>query len=197
MAWVKSEYAGEFAVLSTWIAVALPWTVSRTKDGPLQSVLFFFRFGIFEVQLRFPSKITFNGVPLEVERALAVVYSGTEVGGNFYLDVPPLAATFYDGTMALAYVAYTLGAVLLAGAFVLSLAVYLRESRVRSMLPMRYPRLTGYVLAAVTLFFTVSTVALAQGSVPMGLPIPVGLVVLAFLAAVLIRADLVDEPDAA
>jgi uncharacterized protein (TIGR04206 family) len=43
MAWVQSEYAGELAVISTWLVSLLPWSVSWIRIG-----------GVSAVSLRFP-----------------------------------------------------------------------------------------------------------------------------------------------
>jgi hypothetical protein len=34
MAWVKAEYAGELAVLATWLTALLPWSVSFLRRSP-------------------------------------------------------------------------------------------------------------------------------------------------------------------
>jgi hypothetical protein len=93
MVWVKSEYADELAVVVTWLSMVLPWSVAYTAGGPLGSHLAFVRISLFELQLRFPSEITFDGVPLDVAAALDVVYSGFQIAGNFYGTFPPCSTT--------------------------------------------------------------------------------------------------------
>lgn len=190
MAWVKAEYAPELAVLSTWLSMLLPWSVAYHTKGPLGSILVFVRFSVFELQLRFPSRVTFDGVPLDVARALDAVYSGFQVGGNFYVALPPAAALWYDGALAAANAVWTLAALALLAAFVLSLLVYTDESRTERF-PYPYPRLAGGLLGGATAALALATVLMGLEASTVGLPVPVGLVVMAVLSAVLLRVDIV------
>jgi hypothetical protein len=192
MVWVKSEYADELAVLATWLSMVLPWSVAYHTGGPLGSVLAFVRLPVFELQLRFPSEITFNGVPLDVARALDVQYSGWQLAGNVYGTIPPAAALAYDGTLALANAVWSIAAALVTVAFALSLAMYVREERTRARLPVAYPRLAGWLLLSAAAFLGVATALLFLERDVVGVPIPVGLVVVAALAVALVRAETVD-----
>jgi hypothetical protein len=200
MVWVKSEYADELAVLVTWLSMVLPWSVAYHTNGPLGSHLAFVRISVFELQLRFPSDITFDGVPLDVARALDVVYSGFQIGGNFYGTFPPLAALFYDGgptenarALLLGNAFWTLAAVLLVVAFGLSIAMYSRESATRARLPLSYHRIAGWLLIAASVCLAVATAWFYVARSTVGVPIPVGLVVVLALGVSLVRAETVDE----
>lgn len=196
MAWVKAEYAPELAVLSTWLSMFLPWSFAYHTKGPLGSVLVFVRFSVFELQLRFPSSITFGGVPIDVARALEQVYSGFQIGGNFYVALPPTAALDYSGALALANGIWTVAALALLLAFVLSLAVYTDESRTER-LPYPYPRLAGWLLGIATVVLALATGLMALAASTVGVPIPVGVIVMGVLSAVLLRVDIVDGDDTA
>lgn len=199
MVWVKSEYADELAVIVTWLSMVLPWSVAYNSKGPLGSHLAFVRVSIFELQLRFPSNITFNGVPLDVARALDVVYNGFQIGGNFYGSFPPTAALFYEGTnfeyagaLALGNAFWSLGGLCMLVAFALSIAMYRRENATRARLPIAYPRLAGWLLIAASVCLAVATAWFYVARSRVGIPIPVGLLVIIALGASLVTADTVD-----
>ena len=74
--WVKSEYAGELAVISAWVSMLVPWNIAFQTKAPFQSTVVFLRFALFELQFRFASQITINDTQgetgmLDVPRALA------------------------------------------------------------------------------------------------------------------------------
>jgi hypothetical protein len=199
MVWVKSEYADELAVVVTWLSMVLPWSVAYTAGGPLGSHLAFVRISLFELQLRFPSEITFDGVPLDVAAALDVVYSGFQIAGNFYGTFPPTAALFYDGNtfefadaLVLANAFWSLGAVCMLVAFALSLAMYSSQDATRARLPVAYPRLAGGLLIAASVLLAVATAWFYVARARVGIPIPVGLLVILALGASLVTVDTVD-----
>lgn len=195
MVWVKSELTDELAVVCTWLAMVVPWNVAYLTDGPLDSTVAFFRFGVLELQFRFPSEITLGGVPLDVAKALAVEYSGVQLAGSLYLTVPPAAALHHIGLLAVANAAWTVAAVIMAGLFGLSIAMYRREERTRSRLPMAYHRLVGWGLAVITVLLAVTTGLFYLERAIVGVPIPVGLVIVGLLAGVLLRAETVEDSD--
>jgi hypothetical protein len=161
--WVRSEYAGELAVLSAWIAVLLPWSVSLSRV--LGGNLLFVRFPLFEVQYR---------IGLPVGRAVGVVD-------------PLTAARIQAGTTAsVGYRAWLPGAVAFLVALLLSAAYYAREERVEAA-PVDAVRLMGVLLLAGSLVLGVATLALVDG-LP-GLTLPVGGPLTLALAVVLLVAD--------
>lgn len=193
MAWVKAEYAGELSVVATWLSMLLPWSVAWHTKGPLDSNLAFIRFSVFELQLRFPSQITFEGVPLDVARAIAITYSGVEIFGNFYATLPPAAALEYDGPLAWGNAVWTIAAVVLLIAFAVSLLMYRREEWTVDRLPYPYPRIAGILLGTATALLTIATVLIWFASAKVGTPIPIGILVMGALAFVLLRADIVED----
>jgi len=194
MTWVKAEYAPELAVLSTWLSMLLPWSVAYQSDGPLGSILVFVRFSVVELQLRFPSTITFDGVPIDVATALDQVYSGFQIGGNVYVALPPTAALEYSGSLALANGVWTVAAVVLVIAFALSVVVYADESKMQR-LPYPYPRLAGVCLGTATVTLALAAGLMALDASTVGIPVPVGVVVMGLLSAVLLRVDIVADTD--
>lgn len=194
--WVRSEYASELAVLSAWIAVLLPWNVAYQPNAPPedQASVYFFRFALFEIQFRRPWVVEVNGEVTEFVEPLDITHGGTQLFGNVYARLPTSAATFYDGTMGQASLLWTLAALAFAVAFALSLGLYVREDAVAAKLPVSEVRLMGGLLA-VGAVGTVGASALyltARDST--GIPIPVGALVVAVLAVVLLRTEEVD-PD--
>jgi uncharacterized membrane protein len=78
-------------------------------------------------------------------------------------------------------------------AFVLSLAMYRREDATRARLPVAYPRLAGGLLIAASVFLAVSTAWFYVARPRVGIPIPLGLLVIIALGASLVTADTVDS----
>jgi hypothetical protein len=192
MVWVDSEYTEEFGVLATWLSMIVPWSVTYFTDAPLQSIVAFVRVSVFELQLRFPSTITFDGVPLEVANALAAEYSGIQLFGNFYATVPPAAAIRYNGPLALANWAWTLAAVVMLLAFGLSVSMYVRTDNTRERLPRPYHRIAGTLLGLASVLSLIATVGMYLERDVVGVPIPVGVVIVGGLAVALLRAETVD-----
>lgn len=167
MVWVRSEYAGELAVLSAWLSAFIPWNVmlSSVAGG---SVLFV-RFPFVQVRYTY-------GVPFA---------SGVAV-------FDPLSAiSFQSGnTIAVAYQAWAVGAGIFAVAFCFSIAYYLAEDRVEA-LPLDPVRLMGALLGLSGLGFAAATYLLVTRGFP-GFPIPVGVVFLLVFAGVLLTIDRTD-----
>lgn len=161
--WVRSEYAGELAVLSAWIAALLPWSVTATRA--LGGSLLLVRFPLFEVQYRI-------GLPLG--RAVDVVD-------------PLSAASAQTGTTAATgYDVWTAGALVVAAALSLSLAYYAAEERLEAA-PLDPVRTMGLLLLGGSVLLGAATVSLF-GGFP-GLTVPVGVPLTAVLGVVLLLAD--------
>ena len=164
MAWVKSEYAGELAVLSTWLVAVAPWSVSVFGDGFTGVV---FRFLPFRLQYLFG---------LEVSNELTFLWvwdvAGTQ-GGNTVLaaDVGTAAAALF------------------AVGFALSVYYYLREESLETALPVDPVRVLGGVLGAVGLLTLAASVLLNLSGGFSGTTIPVGALVTPVLAGVLLTVD--------
>lgn len=196
MAWVKAEYADELAVVTTWLVALLPWSVSYTTDAPFESPVYFLRFPLFELQARFPADITANGQQLDVAAVLSEQYGGVALFGDVYLG-SPVAAVLGGPGAVLAYGLWTVAALLVAVAVVLSVGMYLREDAVSEWLPVNYVRLTGAVFAVAAVPLAAATVLFASSETAYGTPIPVGLVLMVAVAYLLLTADLASDAETA
>lgn len=147
MAWVKSEYAGEFAVLSTWLLALLPWGVSYSTIGGLSVVGF--RFLFFRVQYVFGAAI-----PGEKPFLWAWQVPGFE-------GTPELTLAARIGLAAAGVYLVPLG---------VSVAYYAAERRVEA-LPVDPVRLLGGLLALVAVAVSAAAAVLVRYQA--GLVVPV------------------------
>ncbi|WP_435185006.1 DUF7549 family protein [Halobellus sp. EA9] len=165
MVWVRSEYAGELAVVSTWLAALIPWNVTYSSDVSGGAVLFV-RFPFFQVRYAF-------GVPLA--RRVAV-------------SDPLSAIAFQSGqTIQAAYQAWAFGAAVLAVGVLVAVAYYLDEERVESG-PVDPVRFLGGILGLSGLVLAGATYLLVTRGFP-GIPLPVGVVFLLVLGGVLLTVE--------
>ncbi|WP_276250935.1 DUF7549 family protein [Haloarcula rara] len=165
MAWVKSEYAGELAVLSTWLVAVAPWSVSVFGNGQITGVVF--RFLPFRIQYLY-------GVSIPNELNFVWAWRVMEFPDNI-----GRAAVLW--TLALAVLAVAVGA---------SAYYYHREMEFTDLLPLHPVRLFGGLLGVGGLLVLVATVLLNLEGGFLGTTIPVGALVAPVLAAVLLTADL-------
>ncbi len=187
--WFRSKYANELAVLSAWVAVVVPWNISRqssisTPFGEGEFSMLSLQLPLFELQFR-DELAVIDDAGFDVSAEL----SGTELAGNVFITSGPTSAAFYDGTLQYASLLWTVASVALAVAFVLSLLLYFREERVEQALP-RHP---VHVMGGL---FAVGAVGTAGASVlyvferdVVGVPIPIGVLVIGALAVVLLRTE--------
>lgn len=149
MVWVKSEYAGELAVVSAWLAAVLPWTVSYTPDHvqfPGTVVVFRFPFG----QVQYVFDFAFADA----------IQWGTPVD----------ARTLVTGSVTTAYDLWLAAAGVLYLAVVLSVAMYATSSSDRDLatladrLPASPAAVLGLLVAAGTGLFVLA--ALTQRDSP-------------------------------
>lgn len=164
MAWVKSEYAGELAVLSTWLVALAPWSASIFEVSGLTVVAL--RFLPFRFQFIF-------GATLDDERPFLWAW---EVAG--FQSSPELTLAGYLGFAAF---------VVFSVPFALSLFYYFEEDRLAAALPTDPVRLFGGLLGTVALL-TVGATALFLRYFP-GLTLPVGALVAAVLAFLLLTVE--------
>lgn len=105
--WARSEYAGELAVLSTWLCALLPWSVTLFSPQGLTALTFRF----------LPLRLLYIfGAELRGERPLLFVW-----------QVPGFVATPGETLAAVAWLAGSTAFLVPLG---LSLVYYLREDRV-------------------------------------------------------------------
>ncbi|QSG02725.1 DUF7549 family protein [Natranaeroarchaeum sulfidigenes] len=171
MAWVRSEYAGELAVVSAWLAALLPWNVTYATIFEGEATVLSIRFPF--VQLRY---------------VLGIELPGSE---GLSIDHPMAARSLVEGTPVIVYDLWIVGALCILAAVGLSVVMYLREEWVTERLPRSPVRVMGALLAGATIALSASTVAIiTHGEFGGGLPIPIGLVVLGALSWILLTVDL-------
>jgi hypothetical protein len=163
MVWVRSEYAGELAVVAAWLSALLPWNITYSTLGGVGSVLFV-RFPFVQVRYVFG---------ISISEAVAV-------------RTPLGALAYQEGqSIATAYQAWTVGAALVGAAVVLSLALYRHEETVESLTdPVAA---MGVLLGLAGAVLSVATWLLWTGPFP-GVPIPVGVVLLYLFGGTLLLA---------
>lgn len=195
--WVRSEYAGELAVLSAWISVLLPWNITYQGSAPPDGLgtVYFFRFAFFEIQFRRPWVFEINGDVTRATEPLDATYAGSQLFGNVFVTTPPSAASFYDGALGQASLLWAGAALVFAAAFLLSLALYFRENAVAERLPVSEVRLMGALLVVGALGTAAASVQYFTTDVTGGIPIPVGVIVVGVLGLVLLQTEAVEGTD--
>lgn len=166
MTWVRSEYAGELAVLSTWLCALVPWSFSFGSRGGITVVAL--RFQYVMVQFIFGLELSGFG-----EQPVLPVWAA-----------PAFAAPGTDE--ARAYLAWAAAAALLTVAVVVSIAYYLREDRVEAG-PVDPVRLLGGLLVLVGGLEAAAVGLLWRGYVLT--TVPLGVVFCLALGGVLLRVD--------
>lgn len=198
--WVRSEYANELAVLSAWLALFVPWsgaTHTEVHTSGLEGDIIFIRFPFFELQFRTPAFVedANQGIVQELGM-LESTYPGAELFGNTFVTTPLSSVQFYDATLRQASLLWLVAAIGFALALLLSLALYTREERVVETLPVSPVRLMGALLGVGALGTAGASYFHYAARDTVGFPIPAGVVVVAVLAAVLLRTESVERHDA-
>lgn len=163
--WVRSEYAGELAVLLTWLSALLPWNVTYSS-GIGSGALLFVRFPLLQIRYTF-------GLPIA---------RGTRIAD------PLSAIAFQRGqALELAYQVWAVGAAVFAVAVVVSILYYRNESWAESW-PVDPVRLLGALLLGTGAVFAGATYLLLIRGFP-GAPIPIGVVFLLLFGGLLLTVD--------
>jgi len=165
MAWVKSEYAGELAVLLTWLVAVAPWSVTLFGGAEFTGVIFRF-------------------LPLRLQYLLGVSIPN-ELTFLWSWEV----AGIQQGNTALAGHLGFAALILFALPFVLSLYYYFEEGRITDILPIDPVRLFGGVLGIVGLLTVGATALLNMSGGFVGTTIPVGSVLAVIFAYLLLTVD--------
>lgn len=163
MVWVRSEYAGELAVVSAWLSALLPWNVTYSTLSGVGSVLFV-RFPFVQVRYVF----------------------GISISEGASVTTPLRALAYQEGqSIAAAYQAWAVGAAVVGAALALSLLLYGFEERVEAAVDA--VRVMGALLALAGVVLTVATWLLWTRGFP-GTPIPVGVALLYVFGGILLVA---------
>lgn len=164
--WVRSEYAGELAVLMTWLSALAPWAVTWISDLP--GIFFWFH----------PVNLLFTpGVDLPGDRPLWVweflgfaVYSGETFVTYFWLA----------------------GSAIVCVALVYSLVYYLKTERVES-LGYDPVRVLGVLLLGSGLLLTAAFVILFQNHA--GTTVPVGATFQIVFGIILLKTERIEPAE--
>lgn len=189
MAWVRSEYAPELAVLSAWLSMLLPWNVVYHPDAPVRSTVVFLRFSVFELQIRFPFLFEFGDQLVDAAPALAARYPGTELFWGMFLTSPIGAVTHYDGYMLWGSVAWLVASIALLGAFLVSIALYLDEEGFEDRITVDPVRLIGGLLGAAAAATALASALYFLDRSIAGIPVPLGVLIMGALSVALLRVD--------
>lgn len=166
MVWINSEYVEEFAVLTTWLSVLLPWSVvwASSEEG---ADLVVFRFPFFGIQYVFGTGIV-DGVTVRSPWTFYTLSSG---------ELP---------AQAVAHLTWTVAAVVLLAAVVVSVLMY-AESDVVDELPGNGVYVLGVAMLALGVAFTAAALQLNANQpaklLGWNLFVPLGLLGTAFFYA--------------
>lgn len=176
MVWVKSEYAGELAVVSAWLAALLPWYTSYVPeiDGLPGSVLF----------VRFP----FAQIRFTFDVPLADAVDFRTIPGILF----PRADTLESGAIEVAYWVWYVGAALVAIAVLFSFAMYVDYDRLVESLPVHPVRVMGGLLTGAGAVLAGATALFYHHRVFEEYPVPIGLALLLVLGVSLLRVELLE-----
>lgn len=211
--WIRSQYTSELAVIAAWVAVLIPWNLSRFSrnvgdffsevglgafphTGTESVSMFAVQFPLFGLQFR-EETVVADGIGLEVGDDLATEYAGIQLAEGIYLTTPLTSMSFYEGTLWLASLLWTVAALAFVLALALSFALYFRTEETVARLPVSEVRLMGSLLglAAVGLAGSSSLYFLERDT--MGTPIPVGVLVVGALSVVLLLTEEMPESESA
>jgi uncharacterized protein (TIGR04206 family) len=168
MPWVRSEYAGELAVLSVWLTALLPWSVSyfsATIAGRNVTVINI-RFLFFQLHYLF-------GISFGEQTFDDLV--------QFVYEVP----AFVPPNQRLEGEIWVAGAAVFAVLLLLSFAYYAREEELAELIPVDPVRLFGAAFAVLAVVFSAVVVLLT----PHQITVPVGTLFMWAFAVLLLRVE--------
>lgn len=175
MVWVRSEYAGELAVVSAWLAAVVPWNITYASAEGLPGTILYLRFPFFEVQYL---------IDFQIDEQ------------QFFLNTIGDAVSQQIGQgVFIAYATWLAGAALVGLAVLVSIAYYLEEERVEAG-QVDPVLLIGGLLTVAGVVLAVASYLFVTRGIP-GYPVPVGTVLLLVLGGILLRVDRREdvEPD--
>lgn len=168
--WVRSEYAGELAVLATWLTALIPWSVSvlnETLQGTdTEFTVVNIRFMFFQFHYLF-------GISFENQSVDDLI--------QFVWQVPAFVPT---NQVPEAWV-WVAGAALFALLLVLSFVYYSRDAELEARLPVDPVRLFGGVFLVLAIAFSAATVMFFEHQ----RTVPIGTLFMWVFAAILLRVE--------
>jgi uncharacterized protein (TIGR04206 family) len=168
--WVRSEYAGELAVLATWLTALLPWSVSVLRESPQGMDA---TFTVVNIRFVFVQFHYLFGLPIGDQSLDSIVQFVFEIPGYVPTNQIP------EGQLWLA--AAGLFALLLA----LSFVYYARDEWLEATSPVDPVRLFGAAFGCFAAIFTIATAMFYQHQPT----VPVGALFMWVFAAMLLRVD--------
>jgi len=164
MVWVKSDFAGELAVISTWLSAFIPWSVSYAS----------------------PAEFTFLSIRFPFLRLLYIF--GVSFGSGERPLLPVWEVPGFESNPALtrAHLIWLAAAGVFALALALSVTMYLAEARIESG-PVDPVRLAGGLLGLTALLLS-GSMWLLWTNYP-GISVPLGVVFLYVFAGVLLTVE--------
>lgn len=163
--WVRSEYAGELAVLSAWLCALLPWSVSYASQGGLR----LFRIHFVVAFFQFIPGVDFG------EFATPYV---------FVWEAPGFPD---DAAVAFGYQLWILAAAVMALTLVFSVVYYVYDERLEARSPVDPVRVMGGLLCLCAIGFSGSTYFLWTRFI--GTTVPVGVVFMFVLGGLLLIVE--------
>jgi len=167
MAWVEKEYAGELAVVFAWLTLFLPWNITYV-GGIFGGSVLYVRFPFVQLQYWWGT-----GSPMLDGASFAHV--GTALTAQSGQAVYP------------GYVLWSLSAVVIATAGIFATVYYLREAQLQTS-PVNPVTLIGVLLLTATIGLTFATIYMQYRGLG-GIPLPIGLILLAVFSAILLRTQ--------
>lgn len=165
MVWVRTEYAGELAVLLSWLSVLLPWNL-QFSGGVAGGSLLFVRFPFFQVRFAF----------------------GVAFAEALVIQDPISAMRFQAGqSIEVAYQVWTVGAAVLGVVLLVSVLYYLRQDALDSG-PADPVRVLGALIGVAAVVLAASNYLLWDRGFP-GVPIPVGVGFMLVFSGLLLVVD--------
>jgi uncharacterized protein (TIGR04206 family) len=168
MAWVRSEYAGELAVVFTWLSALLPWSVSGVRFSGLGPTVTVVNVRFLFFQFHYLFGVAFDEQPLG--QLVQLVY-----------EIP----AFVPDNQRLEGQIWLAAAAVYLVVLLLSVLFYAREDAVAERSPVDPVRFFGAALGLVAVLLAVSSALffVHQGTVP------VGTVLVGAFAVTLLRVD--------
>jgi uncharacterized protein (TIGR04206 family) len=163
--WVRSEYAGELAVLSAWLCALLPWSVSYASPGDIQVFRLHFPYVLFQ----FVPGVGLGQGPVP----FVLVVDGPAFGN--------------DPGVILAYQLWTLAAAVFVLVLAWSVVYYVAEERLKARSPLDPVRVMGGLLVVAALPLSAATYYLVT-ALP-ALTVPVGVVFMYLFGGLLLVVD--------